>query len=288
MDMLDSGILIFLNEYHRQHCYELEKFQMLHGIKYQKEMPQEHQDRIRAKYKGKCCKAALELKTYYAENGFLSNTIVLKLRPERPEQNYIPLIKVHSSLDGKDYEYNHHAIEVFKENGKYKVHDVLHRDDRVWLEDYLDELCVINQCGRERLCYDMGYLAPFHVYAPNMQELSDVMRYLDKKYCVGKPRLNLRHIPGGDSDGLILSDSIAMDFEEFGKAFGATREEVIQRWPVVHDWLMGARFNLLHMLCLVHIMRDPIMIGNLSNMLFDDAIMIEMVEMYSKGADKRY
>jgi hypothetical protein len=262
---------------------------MLHGVRYKKKMDKDNLENIREKYTGNCCEAAYELKTYYAENGILSNTIVLKMRPESPEMQGFESFKVHSYIENEDKNYLYHVIEVFKEHGKYKVLDVLHRDESVWLETYLDELCKTNECKRNRLRYDMGYLAPCHVFAPNMQELTDLMRFLDKVYGVGQPRLNIINL--GPSDfpqdipkeefGMFLSDDISMNFDDMGRDFGYTGREFIKIYNSVYIKLVGIRFNLLHLLCLGHIMGDQIMKAGLQESMFDDAFMCEMMDSAS-------
>ena len=180
MTDIEMALVCFINEYHRRVIYRNEKYQMLHGVKYRREFDLEYTQKIRNKYNSNCFEAAYELKSYYAENGILSNTIVLKMRPESPEIREFTTIKVYSDISGDIKEYSHHAIEIFKEHGKYKVLDILNSDKVVWLETYLDELCKVNHCQRGQLRYDFGYLAPCHAFASNMQELSDLMRYLDK------------------------------------------------------------------------------------------------------------
>lgn len=278
MNDLEKGIVCFMNELHRNCIYRYEEYQLLHGLRYRKDMQEEKKALIREKYKGKCFKAAYELKTYYMENDLLSNTIVLKMRPKSPEIQGLNSIKIHSELDGIDYTYMHHTIEIFKENGRYKVFDILHRDKTVWLESYLDEVCKTNNCPREQLRYDMGYLAPSHVFAENMKELSDLMRYLDKTYKLGKPRLNLMNIANTEEEVLLLSDDLVMDFDMFGKKFGVSEREVFRAYQSIYDKMMGVRFNILHMLCLGHIMRDPIMKFSMAESLFDDEKMCKLIE----------
>lgn len=281
MKELEYAIMCFLNEYHRRLIFYHEKYQLLQGVKYRKQMEEQHQELIREKYRANCFEAAYELKSYYAENKILSNTIVLKLRPESPELQEIVSIKIPGESYGEIYEYSHHAIEIFKEHGRYKVHDVLHRKERVWLEDYLDMVCKVNNCGRDRLCYDMGYLAPCHAFASNMQELSDLMKYLDRTYNIGNPRLNLMNLQG--EEGMLLSDTMVMDFDAFGKPFGVTGLEVIKHWQVVYNHMMTVRFNTLHMLCLAHIMKDPILKFGMAEALFDDEKMRQLVERLVSG-----
>lgn len=278
MTDLERAIICFLNKYHKEYIYRYEQYQMFHGLKYKKELEEHNLEMIRSKYKGNCLEASYELKTYYTENNLLSNTIVLKMRPESPEIQELRNIKIHSEIDGVDYEYTHHAIEVFKENGKYKVLDILHRNKIVWLENFLDEICETNHCPREQLRYDMGYLAPAHVFAGNMKELSDLMRYLDKQYNIGKPRLNLINEPKIGDDAFLLSDDLIMDFDEFGRAFGVSGMVVIRAFQKVYDKLMGIRFNTLHILCLGHIMRDPIVSLAMIGGLFDDEEICQMMD----------
>ena len=123
----------------------------------------------------------------------------------------------------------------------------------------------------------MGYLAPCHAFADNMQELSDLMRYLDKKYILGKPRMSLVNIPN-EEEGCIISDDIIMDFDKFSREFGTDFETVKRVWTKVYGELMGIRFNTLHLLCLGHIMRDPIIKLSMAEALFDDIKMCQMME----------
>ncbi len=278
MTDIEMAVVCFINEFHRTNSYRYEDYQMLHGVRYEKEMPRENLEMIRSNYKGSCLQAAYELKTCCIENNLLSNTIVLKMRPERPEIQEMQFIKIHSETDGRDYEYTHHAIEIFKEHGKYKVLDILHRDRAVWLESYLDEVCRTNNCPREQLRYDMGYLAPCHAFAENMQDLSDLMRYLDKVYKVGKPRLSLLNTAETGGKSYMISDDVIMNFDEFGREFGVSRETVIMAFKRVFDRLMGLRFNILHMLCLGHILRDPIMSFVMTEGLFDDEKICEVLD----------
>lgn len=287
MTDIEMAWVCFINEHHRRVIFRNEKYQMLHGVKYRRELDLEYTQKIRNKYTSNCFEAAYELKTYYAENGILSNTIVLKMRPESPEIQEFTTIKVYSDISGDIKEYSHHAIEIFKEHGKYKVLDILHSDKVVWLETYLDELCKVNHCQRGLLRYDLGYIAPCHAFASNMQELSDLMRYLDKTYCIGNPRVTLMNLgeesPSGilikPTEGMLLSDDMAMDFDEFGRLFGEyDGKRIIATYQRVYDRLMGIRFNMLHMLCLGHIMRDPIMKISIAESIFDDAKICELMK----------
>ena len=157
----------------------------------------------------------------------------------------------------------------------------------VWLETYLDELCKVNHCQRGQLRYDLGCLTPCHAFASNMQELSDLMRYLDKTYCIGKPRVTLMNLgeesPSGilikQTDGILLSDDMAMDFDEFGRQFGEyDGKRIISTYQRIYDRLMGIRFYMLHVLCLGHIMRDPIIKITIAESIFDDAKICELME----------
>lgn len=286
MTDVEMALVCFINEYHRKMIYRYEKYQILHGVKYQKNCSKELLEKVRKAYPTNCFEAAYQLKTYYAENDILSNTIILKMRPESPEIQEFTTIKVHSDVDEEDKIYSHHAIEIFKEYGKYKVLDILHSDKTVWLETYLDELCRANNCDRRKLRYDLGYLAPCHAFAGNMQELSDLMRYLDKLYCIGKPRVTLMNlgeksvaaIPAESAEGMLLSDDMAMDFDAFGKQFGGlVGKELITTYQSVYDRLMHIRFNILHLLCLGHIMRDPI-ITSLAESIFNDAQICKLMD----------
>ena len=259
MTDIEKAIVCFINEYHRRVIYCNEKYQMLHGVKYQQNLNLKYIEKIRNQYTSNCFEAAYELKTYYAENGILSNTIVLKMRPESPEIQEFTTIKVYSDIASEVKEYSHHAIEIFKEHGRYKVLDILHSDKIVWLETYLDELCKANKCERNQLRYDLGYLAPCHAFAGNMQELSDLLRYLDKVYCMGKPRITLMNMGEKSetdifikqTEGMLLSDDMAMDFDKFGRQFGIyDGKRIITNYHRVYDRLMSVRFNMLHMLCL--------------------------------------
>ncbi|MDY3828421.1 MAG: hypothetical protein SOZ71_06520 [Clostridium sp.] len=133
------------------------------------------------------------------------------MRPESPEIREFTTIKVYSDISGDIKEYSHHAIEIFKEHGKYKVLDILHSDKVVWLETYLDELCKVNHCQRGQLRYDFGYLAPCHAFASNMQELSDLMRYLDKTYCIGKPRVTLMNLGEESPSGILIKPTVGVN-----------------------------------------------------------------------------
>ena len=73
MTDIEMALVCFINEYHRRVIYRNEKYQMLHGVKYQREFDLEYTQKIRSKYNSNCFEAAYELKTYYAENGILSN-----------------------------------------------------------------------------------------------------------------------------------------------------------------------------------------------------------------------
>ena len=278
MKTIEMALVCFINEFHKQNLYQHEKYQMLHGIKYKKEMAVEHLEKVRKAYGGNCFEAAYELKTYYMENGILSNTIVFKMRPESPEIHELRPIKIQSELEQEVKEYSHHAVEIFKEHGKYKVFDILHSDRVVWLEDYLDDVCGVNNCKREQLRYDMGYLAPAHVHANNMQELSDLMRYMDKEYKIGKPRLNLMDVPIPEEDWCLLSDDMMMDFDRYGAIFGVSGIEVIKSYQKIYDKLMGIRFNALHMLCFGKIMRDPLVSAGAAEIVFDEEMIWQMLD----------
>lgn len=278
MTDLEKGIVCYVNKMHLGNIYRYDNYQLLHGVRYNKTLDNQHLQLIRNRYQRQCFNAAYELKTYYMENGILSNTIVLKMRPESPDIHEIRTIKIYSELEDTEHEYNCHAIEIFKEHGKYKVFDILNSDRTVWLESYLDNVCSTNKCPREQLRYDMGYLAPAHAFAENMQELSDVMRYLDKTYCIGKPRLGLMNIAGYGEEGAFLSDDIIMDFDEFGRKFGADIETVKEAWVKIYDRIMGIRFNMLHLLCYERIMRDPLSSMAMAATLFDDEMICKMVD----------
>lgn len=269
MTDLEKKIVYFVNEMHRRYAYRYEMYQMLHDIRYKKKMDKEHITAIRNAYKDDSLEAAYELKTYYLENAILSNTIVLKMRPDTSNSKEMKTIKIHSDIDDTDYEYSHHVIEIFKEHGKYKVFDILHSDRVSWLEPYLDNICAVNHCSRQQLRYDMGYLAPAHAFAGNMKEFTDVMRYLDKKYRIGAPRINLCNLPN-DTENCWLSDDIFMDFDKFGKEFNIDCEMVARVWRSIYDKIMAIKINTLHMLCLGQIMRDPIISIAMSKSLFDD------------------
>ncbi len=287
MTDIEIAMVCFINECHRKRVYSYDKYQMLHNVKYQTNLSKDHIEKIRNAYRSNCYEAAFELKTYYAENGILSNTIVLKMRPKSPEIKEFTTIKVYSDTENKIKIYTHHAIEIFKEHGKYKVLDILHSDKRVWLETYLDELCKVNNCDRSLLRYDLGFLAPCHAFASNMQELSDLMRYLDKTYCIGKPRVTLMNLKDNTAsndcadfpEGMFLSDDMAMDFEQFRRDFGGYRddEEIVYIYGRIYNRLMQIRFNLLHLLCLGHIMRDPIIKTIIAMSIFADKKIIEIM-----------
>ena len=283
MTDLEIEIVCFVNELHRKHVYRYEQYQMLHNVKYTKNLERNYIELIRKKYKGNCFEVAYELKSYYLENNILSNTIILKMRPESPEIQEFRCIKVYSDADDKVHEYSHHAIEIFKEHGRYKVLDILHTDKVLWLENYLDEICKINNCKREQLRYDMGYLVPCHVYADNMQELSALMKYLDNKYCIGKPRLTLANID--DSEGMILSDDIFMNFDEIYRPFKVDYETLKRSWVKVYDKLMKIRFNMLYMMCSGNGRKNYGVSDVIAETLLDDARIIEdgyTLEVWSK------
>ena len=275
---IEIAIVYYLNEMYRKNAYHYENHQMLHGVKFSKNLSEDKRKLIRENYKGNCVGAAYELKTYYMENGIPSNTIVLKMRPEIPESKELRTIKIWNEQEQAVKEYFHHAIEIFKENGRYKVWDVLHSDKTVWLETYLDEVCSMNKCERKHIRYDMGYLASCNVYADNMYELSDLLKYLDKKYQVGKPRLNLIDISDSDDEGMWLSDDVAMDFELFGKAFGVSKMGVIDSWSEVCRKLFGFHVNMLHLICLANIKRDPLLKYPLTEGIFDDVKVCDFLE----------
>ena len=228
-------------------------------------------------YSNSILKFGIKFSTFQYMSDFMAHNIIKRFG----------CIKVYSDISGDIKEYSHHAIEIFKEHGKYKVLDILHSDKVVWLETYLDELCKVNHCQRGQLRYDFGYLAPCHAFASNMQELSDLMRYLDKTYCIGKPRVTLMNLgeesPSGilikPTEGMLLSDDMAMDFDEFGKLFGEyDGKRIIATYQRVYDRLMTIRFNMLHILCLGHIMRDPIMKISIAESIFDDAKICELMK----------
>lgn len=278
MTDLETAIVCLTNEFQRLHAYRYEKYQLLHGVKYTKNMKEEHLNLLRSRYNGICLGAAYELKTYFMENGILSNTIILKMRPESSDMFGLQnSIRIHSELDGTDHEYTHHAIEIYKEHGKYKVLDVLHREQPLWLEEYLDQVCNSNHCSREQLRYDMGFLISCHAFAGNMQELVDVMRYLDKIYKIGKPKLSLMNLPEEDGD-MWLSDDIIMDFEKFGRSFQADVREVVAVWMRIYDVMMKIKYNNMYLLCLGKIMRDPLVSKAMEQLLFDNAGMCRLIE----------
>ena len=280
MTELEKKIVYIINEMHRQNLYCYDKYQMLHKVKYKNQMNFEHIKQIRERYERNCFEAAYELKTYYMENNILSNTIVLKMRPKSPDVQDVPSIYIHNELENRDYEYTHHAIEIFKEYGRYKVFDILHSDRIMWLEDYLDNVCSTNSCSRVQLRYDIGYLAPCHVLAGNMQELTDVMRFLDKKYGIGKPRLTLINLSGQVEESIFMSDDIYMDFDELGRELGTDFEQIKKVWLSIYDRLMSIRFNILHLLCLGHIIQDPLFSMGLIENIFDDETICKMLEKY--------
>ena len=111
-----------------------------------------------------------------------------------------------------------------------------------------------------------------------MQELSDLMWYLDKTYKVGKPRMNFMNIPDVGDDALLLSDDLVMDFDLFGKLFGVSGTEVVKAYERIYDKMMSVRFNLLHMLCLGNIMRDPIVSETIRQGFFNDEAICDMVD----------
>ena len=198
------------------------------------------------------------------------------LRPRSPEVNEFRPIQIYSETHSGTRTYTHHAIEIFKEDRQYKVLGVLHRNQAMGLDQYLDEVCSVNGCPRSQLRYDMGYLAPSHVFIGNMKDFSDLMRYLDKTYQIGKPRQFLLNIKEDLEEPLFLSDDIAMDFDTFGKPFGVGSEDVMKTWSKVCDCMIGIRVNLLHLLCLGQIMQDPLQQACMAHALFDD----EMVCMF--------
>lgn len=277
MTQMEKDIVAFVNDMHRKYMYVPENYQLLHGIKYEKSMDQELQKKLINRYQHSSGKAAYELKTYYAENGILSNTIVLKMRPPRPDINEIFSICIPSELDGNKHEYPFHAIEIFCEDGKYKVFDVLHRRKVLFLENYLDELCKANNCERERLRYDMGLLASPHIKAGNMQELTDLLRYLDKKYKIGKPRFGMINTTSVNQT-FFCSDEIFMDFDEFGRKYGVSSYETRTVFRRVLDSMYTIRNNCLMIKCHRMIARDIV-----STMLVNQTILSD--EFICKAID---
>ena len=263
----------------QRNVYWYKKYQMLHGLKYQKNMAEETQEKIRRHCPANCYRAAFELKTYYMENGFLSNTIVLKMRPGSSEDKVILPIAIHSELDGTDHIYSHHAIEVFQEHGRYKVLDVLHNNKMVWLETYLDEVCRTNGCQRKQLRYDKGYLVSANTCAENMQGLMDLMTYLDKEYKLGLPRMNFINT-GNSEEEIWLSDDIAMDFKGLGKEFGADAQTVINTYHRIYDMIGSTQMELLKMMCYVRIIGDRILCRRLEEKMFDMSAMCQMINDY--------
>ncbi len=82
------------------------------------------------------------------------------------------------------------------------------------------------------------------------------------------------------TDGMFLSDDMAMDFDEFGKTLGVCDgKRIITTYQRVYERLMSVRFNMLHMLCLGHIMRDPIVKISIAEGIFDEARICELMEM---------
>ena len=117
------------------------------------------------------------------------------------------------------------------------------------------------------------------------------MRYLDKVYCIGNPRITLMSLgEKAESDeftdlteGMLLSDDIAMNFKAFGRQFDEWDEKrIITTYQRVYDGLMAIRFNMLHVLCLGHIMRDPIMIISIAERIFNDAKICDLMEKYQE------
>lgn len=275
MNDLEIACLSLFTEFQRKNTYKTEQYQMLHGVKYQKTMASNWGEQFRAKFQNNCYGAAMELKTYYAENGIPSTTVVLKMRPTSPEIQEIVNLQVYSEIEKKDIVYTHHAIEIFKEHGRFKILDILHSDKVEWLETYLDKICAWNHCTRDRLRYDMGYLAPCHAFATNMDVMAEIMRYLDKIYCIGKPRLNL--IDVCDS-GMYLSDDIAMNFTEFGKLYSCNAEEVMRTFASVHDKVMGIQMTQLFMRGLGQIVGDPFITDSMANSIFDNATLCKLID----------
>lgn len=108
-----------------------------------------------------------------------------------------------------------------------------------------------------------------YAFAGNMKEFTDVMRYLDKKYRIGNPVVNLCNFPD-DVKGCWMSDDVFIDFDKFGKEFNMDCEMAAKVWRSVYDKIMAIKINALHMLCLGQIMRDPIISITMSESLFDD------------------
>lgn len=69
LDKLTKEIIRLINSYHREEVYIYEKYQLLHGVKYRKNMSEKNCSRIRERYRTNSFEAAYELKTYYIENG---------------------------------------------------------------------------------------------------------------------------------------------------------------------------------------------------------------------------
>ena len=278
MNDLEKMLVSFVNAYHRQNIYVKNDYQLLRGVRYSKTMNQKNVQMIRDKYPQNCFGAAYELKTYYSENGICSNTIALKMRPESPDRQEFRSIKIYSELDEKAHEYTHHAIEIYKEAGKYKVFDILHRNRTVWLEDYLDEVCQTNQCPRSQLRYDMGTLAPSHALADNMQDFSNLMRYLDKQYEIGKPRVTYINIASSDDEACLISDDMMMNFDDLGREFGVTGEEVILRLRKIYPFIVEVRNNLLHLRCKFQALGGQMIGDVIAEAMFDDEKMCGLIE----------
>lgn len=280
MNDLEKMLVCFVNAYHGQNIYVKNDYHLLRGVRYSKTMNQKYVQMIRDKYPKNCYGAAYELKTYYSENGIYSNTIVLKMRPESPDIQEFRSIKIYSELDEKEYEYTHHAIEIYKEAGKYKVFDILHRNRTVWLEDYLDEVCQTNQCPRNQLRYDMGYLAPSHALADNMQDFSNLMMYLDKQYGIGKPRITYMNVLVPDDKACLISDDMMMDFDALGREFGVTGEEVILGLRKIYPFMVDVRNNLLHLRCNFQALGNQLIGDVIAEAMFDDEKMCRLIEEY--------
>lgn len=236
---------------------------------------------IREKYEEDCLAAAYELKTYFASNRINSATIVLKMRPRENDEGAFSFMNVPEDGATEPHPFIYHAIEVYEDTDGYYVYDILFRDEPVQLKQYLDELCSVNECKNTDLRYDMGLLSSAHAYAKNMSGLTRLMTYLDKVYCVGKPRLNVMFSEPGE-ENLLLSDDIVLCPDEMFPKTGYSKDELYAEFSRVYGLVCGMRFNMLAVFAKMSEWGGPLINKGKTDMLFDDSFIMEMM----KGAEE--
>lgn len=82
-----------------------------------------------------------------------------------------------------------------------------------------------------------------------MQDFSNLMMYLDKQYGIGKPRITYMNVPVPDDKACLISDDMMMDFDELGREFDVTGEEVVLGLRKIYPFMVDVRNNLLHLRC---------------------------------------